>query len=82
MWQWLFSAPKCLGPQLGKRHDWGVGIIWRLLHAHVWWLVRVENYAQPGLLTGITLHVGWDSHIVAAGYRERTFQEGMWRTIE
>lgn len=51
-------------------------IIWRL-HAQVSWLGRLESCLQLRLSTGTTLHVGWDSYVMTAGYREGIFQEGL-----
>lgn len=66
----FFSAPKCLEPQL-RRLTWlGAGIMQKPLHARVSWLNRLKNCPQLGLLTATTLCMGWDSHIMAAGYRK------------
>ena len=64
----FFSAPTYLEPQLGRLTWLGAGIMWKPLHAHVSWLSRLKNCPQLGLLAATTLCMGWDSHLMAAGY--------------
>ena len=71
-----FFCSKLSGTSGGKTHTAGG---WNYPEASSFtWLVAGQTHscAQLGLSTGTTFPVGRHSHIMAAGAKERTFQEG------